>query len=170
MGDTLKFFAALLVVSLATGCDRPAHAPTSAPAAKASQDCRPETLKTDGRIDGEPTVVTVYTYDYKRCMSALKGPFWGGTDLPPERAIGQLSVARKGVSRDLPLSAFADLSNPAGVSVLADGKTIEIHGKGESRYVARIEIVGGKIARRMVTHPGFEHDVFEKTEYKDSVE
>jgi len=156
--------------TILSSCARPTHEAASEHAAAEAQGaCTPTQIQAKGILDGAPSTVTTYGYDY-RCASILRGPFWGGTDLLPSKLIGRLSIVQGKVSSDLPLSAFVDLADPSEINISRDGKIVEIIGAGESRYIASLKIDRGKIAHRMVTHPGFEADVYEKTEYKDAVE
>lgn len=162
--------ALLSLMLLASGCSLPTS-PANRDISQAGA-CDGELLKAEGKRGGDLISVEGRAYQRDPCLKALAGPFWGEADAPPIRILGTLNIQVGSDSFSAPISSFVDLADPSRIEVATerDGVFVKIFGQGESRYIATLKLEDGRVSERLVTHPGFENEVFERTSYSASVE
>jgi len=127
-------------------------------------------------IDGVPIKATVKTITYSPTPDSKRDVHWWGTIddgfATPNIIVFAVDIREGRMGLHVPLSAFADLSEPNEVSVASckQGFTVIIRGgEAAASYEALLVFENGVIRRRKVVHMGFPDEAWEETHYSFTV-
>jgi hypothetical protein len=155
----------LLFCAVAAACD----GELAAPAAQTAECPPPSTLTAQAELASESRVLVEATvYDRARCLPAGIRNFWGSTDLPVERVVGDLRISINREEVWVPLSSYSDLGDPSAVTIEDIGSqafTVLIRGEGDSGYYARLRVERNTVVSRHLFGAGFEGDAGEVARY-----
>jgi hypothetical protein len=155
-----RFLVAVLLFFLSETSALAADSDFASDTAKANLDLGPS----------DSISVVVETTEPPSGFAFSKSYEWGGDEAtPPRRIISIITVTRNGKNLFIPLSAFADLGSPRGMSLQRlSSRSFRITitgGDAAGSYNAMLDFKNGEIVQRRVVSGEFPREVWGKTTY-----